>query len=59
MSKYLPIIITVVATLAAALGLPAYVAAHPLVFAVLNAAAMVLHAALPSVFGAGSSGASK
>lgn len=52
MSKYLPIAITVIATLAAALGLPSYVAAHPVVFAALNAVAMVLHAALPSVFGA-------
>ena len=51
MSKYLPLLITVVASVAAAVGLPSLVAAHPVVFAVVNAAAMVLHAALPSVFG--------
>lgn len=54
MSKYLPIALTVVASISAALALPSLVAAHPVVYAVLNAAAMVLHAALPSIFGAGS-----
>jgi hypothetical protein len=53
LSKYLPIVITVVGTVAAAVGLPALVASHPVVFAALNAAAMVLHAVLPSVFGVG------
>ncbi len=53
MTKYLPIIVTVVASIAAAVGLPTLVASHPVVFAVLAAAAQVLHAALPSVFGTG------
>ena len=50
MSKYLPIIITVIATVAAAILTPAFVAAHTSLFAGLNVAAQILHAALPSVF---------
>lgn len=53
MSKYLPVIVTIVATVAAALALPTVVASHPLVFAALTAAAQILHAALPSIFGEG------
>jgi len=50
MSRYLPIIFTVVGTLGAALLTPSFVAAHPAVFAIVNVAAQLLHAALPSVF---------
>lgn len=51
MAKYIPLIVTVVGTLAAALALPAYVSAHPLIYGVLLAVAQILHAALPSIFG--------
>lgn len=51
MSKYLPLVITVVGTLTAALAFPSYVAAHPIVTTVLVAASQILHAALPSIFG--------
>ena len=49
-AKYLPLLITVVGTLGATLITPDFVAHHVTVFAVLNAAAQLLHAALPSVF---------
>jgi hypothetical protein len=48
--KYAPIIATVIGTISAALITPEFVGAHPVVFAILNALAMILHAALPSVF---------
>ena len=51
MSKYLPVIVTVVATISAAVFTPQFAAAHLTAFAVLNAAAQILHAALPQVFG--------
>lgn len=50
MTKYLPLIITLAGTLGAAFLTPAFIAAHPLVFVGVNAAAQVLHAALPSIF---------
>jgi hypothetical protein len=50
MNKYLPVAVTVVATIAAAIFTPAFISAHPGLFAGLNAAAQLLHAALPSVF---------
>lgn len=50
-TKWIPLVITVAGTIGAAIFTPAFVAAHPVVFADLNAVAMVLHAALPSVFG--------
>lgn len=53
MSKYLPLVISVIATVSAALALPSQVAAHPVIAMVLAAAAQVLHAALPSIFGVG------
>lgn len=48
--KYGPVVATVAGTIGAAVFTPAFVAAHTTVFAVLNALAMILHAALPSVF---------
>jgi len=54
MSKYLPIILTVVAAVGAGVGLPGLVSAHPTVAMSLAAIAAVLHAALPSIFGVGS-----
>lgn len=49
--KYLPLLVTVVGTISAAVLTPAFVSMHPVVFASLNAASMILHAALPAVFG--------
>jgi hypothetical protein len=51
MLKYLPLAVTLIATVGAAIFTPAFVAAHPTVFIVLNALAQILHAALPSIFG--------
>ena len=51
MSKYLPLIITLAGTLGVAILTPAFIAAHPVVFMVVNAAAQILHAVLPSIFG--------
>jgi hypothetical protein len=50
MNKYLRLGITVVGTIAAAIFTPSFVAAHPVAFAGVNAAAQLLHAALPSIF---------
>ncbi len=52
MSKYLPLILTVVGSAAAALFTPAFIAKHVDLFAALAIAAQVLHAVLPSVFSA-------
>lgn len=54
MSKYLPLALTVIGTVAAAVGLQGIVESHVVIYAVLTAVAQVLHAALPSVFGTGS-----
>ena len=59
MTKWLPVIATIAATLGAAIFTPTFVTGHPVVFSVLNAAAMLLHAALPSVFGVGVTTATK
>ena len=53
MPKYLPVVVTVVATVGAAVFTPDFILHHATAFAVANAAAQVLHAALPSVFGEG------
>jgi len=53
LGKVLPVIVTVAATLGAAVFTPDFIAHHVTAFVVLNAAAQVLHAALPSIFGAG------
>lgn len=52
-SAALPVIVTITATLGTAILTPSFLVMHPLVFSALNAAAMLLHAALPSVFGLG------
>jgi hypothetical protein len=59
MLKYLPVIVTVAGTLGAAFLTPAFVAAHPAAFALVNAAAQVLHSVLPSIFGYTSTPAEK
>lgn len=56
MSKYLPLILTAVASAAAVVFTPAFVAKHVDVFAALAVAAQVLHAVLPSVFGPAAGG---
>ena len=50
--KYLPLIVTLTATIGAAIFTPGFVTAHPTVFLGINAAAQILHSALPSIFGA-------
>jgi hypothetical protein len=52
LKAWLPLIVTVVGSIGAAIFTPAFVGAHPALFASLNSAAMLLHAILPSVFGA-------
>jgi hypothetical protein len=46
----LPVLVTVSGTIGTAYFNPAFLAMHPVAFAVLNAAAMILHSALPSIF---------
>jgi hypothetical protein len=46
--KWLPVTVTSGATVLTALFTPAFVMAHPVLFAVLNAVAQLLHAVLPS-----------
>lgn len=48
MTKWLPIAVTVLITLGTAVFTPAFLAAHPYVYAGLNAGAQVLHSVLPS-----------
>ena len=50
LKKYLPLAVTLVGTVGAAIFTPAFVQAHPTLFVVLNGAAQLLHSALPSVF---------
>ncbi len=54
MKKYLPLVVTLAGTLGTAICTPTFVAAHPLVFVWVGAAAQILHAALPSIFGSNS-----
>ena len=54
LTKALPVIVTVVATVGSAVFTPDFLVHHVTAYAVLNAAAQLLHAALPSVFGEGS-----
>jgi hypothetical protein len=49
MLEWLPVITTMAITLLTAILTPSFLAIHPVVFAVLNALAMLLHAILPSV----------
>ncbi len=48
--QYGPLVITLAATIGAAVFTPAFIEAHPLAFAVVGGIAQLLHAALPSVF---------
>ncbi len=50
LQQYSPLIITLAGTLGAAFFTPAFIAAHPLAFAGVTAAAQLLHAVLPSIF---------
>jgi hypothetical protein len=50
LKQYGPLVCTVAGTIGAAIFTPAFVAAHPVVFAWVNAAAQLLHAVLPSIF---------
>ena len=49
--QYGPLVCTVAGTIGAAILTPAFIAAHPMAFAWVNAAAQLLHAMLPSIFG--------
>jgi hypothetical protein len=51
LKQYGPVVLTLAATIGAAIFTPSFIAAHPLAFAWLNAAAQLLHAVLPSIFG--------
>jgi hypothetical protein len=48
MLKWIPVATTVTVTILTAIFSPAFIAAHPTAFALLNAAAQVLHSVLPS-----------
>jgi len=48
--KYGPVVITIAGTIGAAVFTPAFVLAHPVAFAWVNAVAQLLHAMLPSIF---------
>lgn len=48
--QYGPVVVTVAGTISVAILTPAFIAVHPVAFAVVNAAAQLLHAILPSVF---------
>jgi hypothetical protein len=51
----LPLLVTVTATIGTAVLTPVFLMMHPVAYAILNAIGMLLHAALPSIFGAASS----
>ena len=48
--KYGPVTLTVAGTIGAAVFTPAFILAHPMAFAWVNAVAQLLHAMLPSIF---------
>jgi len=50
LKQYGPLVITLAGTIGAAVFTPAFIAAHPVAFAWVNAAAQLLHAVLPSIF---------
>lgn len=50
LKQYGPLLITLAGTIGAAIFTPAFISAHPLAFAGVNAAAQFLHAVLPSIF---------
>ena len=49
MSKFLPIIVTIIATVSSAVAFPDFVAQHATAYAILNAIAQGLHALLPGL----------
>ena len=50
LKQYGPLLITLAGTIGAAVFTPAFVTAHPVAFAAVNAVAQLLHAVLPSIF---------
>lgn len=50
LKQYGPLLITLAATIGAAIFTPSFIAAHPVAFSAVNAAAQFLHAILPSIF---------
>jgi len=50
LTQYGPLIFTLAGTIGAAVFTPAFISAHPMAFAWVNAAAQLLHAVLPSIF---------
>ena len=50
LKQYGPLVVTLAGTVGAAVFTPAFIAAHPMAFAWVNAAAQLLHAVLPSIF---------
>jgi len=50
LKQYGPLAMTLAGTIGAAVFTPSFIAAHPMAFAWVNAAAQLLHAALPSIF---------
>ena len=50
LTQYGPLLVTIAGTIGAAIFTPAYIAAHPMAFAWVNALAQLLHATLPSIF---------
>ncbi|MGB9493064.1 MAG: hypothetical protein WCA92_21560 [Terriglobales bacterium] len=50
LKQYGPLACTLAGTIGAAIFTPAFIGAHPAAFAFVNAAAQLLHSALPSIF---------
>jgi len=50
LKQYGPLAMTLAGTMGAAVFTPAFIAAHPVAFAWVTAAAQLLHAVLPSIF---------
>jgi len=50
LKQYGPLVCTLAGTIGAAIFTPAFMAAHPVTFAWVSAAAQLLHAVLPSIF---------
>ena len=50
LKQYGPLMITLAGTIGAAIFTPAFIGAHPVAFAAVNAVAQFLHAVLPSIF---------
>jgi hypothetical protein len=48
--QYGPLVLTLAGTIGAAVFTPAFISAHAMAFAWVNAAAQLLHAVLPSIF---------